>query len=475
MPKLRTVVLVIEAMLSRIIQVILMGIAVTWFTQCSPPPTGLLLPLTPPDSFSFSGEQARSARWWTSFADNRLNALMNQALDSNFNVLAAWQRFQAAEAVVDREASFLLPDVEAFFSAGRSYPEPDFRGGENQQLGLSVAYEVDLWGRIRTQVQAERYRAEASRLDYQTATLSLSAEIARTWYRLMARWGQLELIREQVATNENILKLIIARFGSGQIRGVDILRQKQLTEATREQQIIAESQIRVLENQLAVLLGVPPQENIPYAPDSLPPLPPLPQTGIPVELVRRRPDVQAAYYALLAADREVASAISARYPRLAINASSSARSNEVEDVFRNWAYSLGANLLAPLFYGGRLSAEVDRTKAVEQQLLYEYGQTVLVAFREVEDALIQEKKQQERIEVLEEQVELAERSYEQLRVEYFNGLSDYLAVLTATDREQQLRRDLISAKLTLLTYRIDLYRALAGGFETTRERQDSDS
>ncbi len=185
--------------------------------------------------------------------------------------------------------------------------------------------------------------------------------------------------------------------------------------------------------------------------------------------------MQAAYYALLAADREVASAISARYPRLAINASSSARSNEVEDIFRNWAYSFGANLLAPLFYGGRLSAEVKRTKAVEQQLLYEYGQTVLTAFREVEDALIQEKKQQERIGVLEEQVELAERSYKQLRVEYFNGLSDYLAVLTATDREQQLRRDLISAKLILLTYRIDLYRALAGGFETTRERPDSDS
>ncbi len=251
-----------------------MGIALAWFARCSPPPTGLLLPLTPPDSFSLSGGQAQSARWWTSFSDSRLNALMNQALDSNFNVLAAWQRFQAAEAVVDREASFLLPDVEAFFTAGRSFPEPDFRGGENQQLGLSVAYEVDLWGRIRTRVQAERYRAEASRLDYQTATLSLSAEIAQTWYRLMARWGQLKLIRKQVATNENILKLIIARFGSGQIRGVDILRQKQLTEATREQQIVAESQIRVLENQLAVLLGVPPQEDIPYAPDSLPTLPP---------------------------------------------------------------------------------------------------------------------------------------------------------------------------------------------------------
>ena len=410
-------VLVREMMLPITIRLLSIGCAVVALAYCSPPPTQSLLPLSPPDSFSYSGEQVRSAKWWTNFADDQLNELMDQALDSNFTLLSAWQRFRAAEAIVDREASFLLPDIEAFFSAGRSYPEPDFRGGENQQIGLSAAYEVDLWGRIRSQVQAERYRAEASRLEYQAAAVSLSAEIALTWYRLMAQGGQLELIQEQIATNEDILKLIVARFGSGQIRGVDILRQKQLVRATQEQQIVTESQIRVLENQLAVLLGLSPTEGITYALDTLPPLPPLPQTGVPIELVRRRPDVQAAYHALLAADREVASAISARYPRLAIDVSSSARSNEVDDIFKNWAYSFGANLLAPLFYGGRLSAEVDRTKAVEQQLLFDYGQTVLVAFREVEDALIQEKKQQARIRVLEEQVELAQQTYKQLRVE----------------------------------------------------------
>ena len=443
-------------------------------SRCSSKAPQSMLPLAPPASFSYSGEQELAEKWWTSFEDQRLNELVSEALDSNFNLLSVWQRFRVAEAVVDREESFLLPDIEAFFSAGRSYPRPDFRGGENQQLGLSTNYEVDLWGRIRSQIQAERYRAEATLADYRAGAISLSAEITLTWYRLMAAWGQRALAQEQVATNENILKLIVARFGSGQIRGVDILRQKQLVEAAREQQISAESQIQVLENQLAVLLGYPPQEDIAYAPDSLPPLPPLPKTGLPTELVQRRPDVQSAYYTLLAADQEVASAISARYPRLALNISTSARSNQAEDLFENWAYSLGANLLAPLFYGGRLNAEVDRTRAVKQQLLYEYGQTVLVAFREVEDALIQEQKQRERLQVLEEQVTLAQQAYKQLRIEYFNGLSDYLAVLTAIDREQQLQRDLITAKLTLLEYRIDLYRALAGGFAAEGEREQDE-
>ena len=103
---------------------------------------------------------------------------------------------------------------------------------------------------------------------------------------------------------------------------------------------------------------------------------------------------------------------------------------------------------------------------MKDQLLYEYGQTVLIAFREVEDALVQERQQQERLRVLQEQVTLAQQTYRQLRIEYFNGLSDYLAVLTATNQEQQLQRDLLSAQLTLLEYRIDLYRALAGGFSS---------
>ena len=458
---------------SRVAMALLIGYALVFLPCCTSQAPSSMLPLDPPAAFSATGEQELSERWWTSFEDEQLNELVSKALDSNFSVLAVWQRFRAAEAVVNRESSFLLPELETFFSAGRSYPEPDFRGGENQQIGASASYEVDLWGRIRSQVQAERYRAEATRADYQAATLSLAAEVARTWYQLLAAGRQRELILNQIETNENILKLIVARFGSGQIRGVDILRQKQLIAATREQQIVAESNIAVLEHQLAVLLGIPPQTDLGYTLDSLPNLPPLPETGLPLALVQRRPDVRRDFRILQAANREVASAISARYPRLSLNVSAAARSNEVDDLFRNWAYSLGGNLVAPLFYGGRLSAEVNRTRAVEQQRLYEYGKTILVAFREVEDALVQERKQQERTRVLIEQVTLAQRAYDQLRVQYFNGLSDYLEVLTAINQEQQLQRDLITAQLTLLEFRIGLYRALAGGFETNQRRRDS--
>ncbi len=438
---------------------------------CSPKTSPTDLPLDTPETFSSTGGVPLEEEWWQAFGDEQLNRLIDYAIDSNFNLLAAWQRVKVAGAVVDRETSSLFPWVEASAQSGLSRPEPDFVGGENVRLGLSASYEVDLWGRLRSAVNAEKYRAEATRYDYQTAAISLSAEIALTWYQLQAAWNLLNLTNNQINTNENIMRLIRARFGIGQIRGVDILRQRQLLEATTQQRYQLEAQIGVLENQLSVLLGRTPQEGINYQPDTLPELPGLPETGLPGELITRRPDIQQSFSLLNAADRDLASAISSQYPRISINTSYAVRSNNFQNLFSQWAYSLAGSLTAPIFYGGQLSAEVDRTRAFKEQLMYEYGQSVLVAFQEVEDALILEQNQREVIRSLEEQVDIGNRAYEQLRIEYFNGLSDYLAVLTELTQVQQLQRDLLNARQLLIEYRINLYRALAGGFETDREQQ----
>ncbi len=424
-------------------------------------------------SFSEAGAQDVPDRWWVVFGDERLNALVDTATASNFTLKTAWQRLQASQAVVDREAGALYPDLQgsAQGAVTGTQGEADGTDGETLQVGLSSAYEVDLWGQIRSSVQAERFRARASRADYQTAALSLSAEVVRTWYQLAEARSQVRLIKQQIGTNLKVLNLLENRFETGQIRSVDVLRQRQLVESTREQRTVAESRVRVLEHQLAVLLGRPPQAGVGMVPDSLPELPPLPEAGVPTDLIQRRPDVRQAHNLLRAADRELAAAISNQYPRLTLTASASSAAESASDLFQSWAYSFAGDLLAPIFRGGALRAEVDRTEAVRTQRLYEYAQTILTAFQEVEDALIQEKKQRERIQDLEEQIKLAQQAYEQLRVQYFNGAVGYLNVLTALDEVQQLRRDLLSAELTLVQDRIALYRALAGGFETDREQQ----
>ncbi len=435
-------------------------------SACAPKIPNIEPPVGPPERFSYSGAEVVPDRWWTAFEDPQLNVLIDSALANNLDLAAIWQRFKAARAVAKREGADLWPQVEASAQSALSRPEPDFAGGENVQLGVSASYEFDLWGRIRTAVQAEKFRATASLSDYRTAAISLSSEIASTWYRLLASKKQLSLAEEQIETNENITKSIRARFGSGQVRAVDILRQLQLLESTKDQKIVFETNVRLLENQLAVLLGNAPGAILETSEMDFPALPPLPETGLPLELLRRRPDVQSAYDLLLAADMEMASAVRSKYPRLTTRLAGQLRANDFSSLFENWAYSLAGNLLAPLFYGGRLSAEVDRTEAVKNQRLYQYGQTVLTAFRETEDALVQDIKQKERIAILGKQVELAQKTNRQLRLEFLNGLSPYLDVLLALDQEQQLRRDMIEAEAEQLEIRISLYRALAGGFET---------
>ncbi len=450
---------------------LLPGFILAGIAGCTPQTKISSLQVEEAEEFSATGKEQVADRWWQTFDDEQLNKLVDSALANNFDLRTAWQRLKAAEASVRRESASLFPWLDAS-AQGRS---SRFGGNtllrDNLSLDASASYEVDLWGRIHSQVEAERFRAEASRWDYKTAALSLSAEISRTWFQLSETRNQLELINRQIETNQKTLRLLKARFGSGQIRSVDILRQKQLLESTREQKASLQAGVEVLENRLAVLTGQPPQEAFNYQGDSLPDIPRLPATGLPSELLRRRPDVQSAFNALKAADKDMASAISNRYPRLSLSASlsSTASSNNVGDILNGWVSSFGGNLFAPIIYAGQRKAEVDRAEAVKKQRLYQYGQAVLTAYRELEDALVQEEKQREKIESIQKQLELAQQSYEQLRLEYFNGMADYLDVLTALDEEQRLQRDLLSARMTLLEYRIALYRSLAGGFETKRE------
>ncbi|MDX1673849.1 MAG: efflux transporter outer membrane subunit [Longimicrobiales bacterium] len=432
-------------------------------------------PVAPPASFSSSGSVELPDRWWTALGDPGLDAAVDTALSANFDLRIAWERLRAARAVTDRTEALALPLVDASAEGRVSTPEDAGSegggSGESYSLDLAASYEVDLWGRIGARIDAERLRAEATRWDYRSAALTLSAEVSRTWAQLAEAGSQVQLAEEQVETNATVLELLENRFGTGQVRAVDILRQRQLVESTREQLTLALEREALLEHRLAVLLGRSPQEGTGARPGALPTLPPVPETGVPLELVRRRPDVRSAFLRLRAADADVAAAVSDQFPRLTIFASTATDAGSVGTLFEDWVRSLGGNLLAPLFFGGELRAEVDRAEAVRQQRLYEYGRATLAAFREVEDALAREARQRQRVGQIETQVELAEQAYAQLRVQYFNGTSDYLDVLTALDEVQALRRSLLTARLTLVEARIALYRALAGSFETARETE----
>lgn len=450
----------------------MLNVALLALGGCQASSTPDTLPLADAPAFSSSGQSVVADNWWRAFEDESLNERIDLALRNNYDLLAAWERLSAAQALARREQA--ARSIELDGTAG-----VDRRGGsavrdETQwALGLAASYEVDLWGGIESRAQAERLRASASEADYHTAAISLSSSVALTWYQIAEARQQLQLIDSQVQTNRTVLELLEARFAIGQLDSADVLRQRQLVEATREQWVVAGSRLAVLEHQLAVLEGRAPQQRVELPEVLLPEVPTTPATGLPAELLQRRPDVRSAYLRLQAADQDIASAVSERYPRLNLTASLGTIAERPEDLFRQWVGTIAGQLIAPLLDGGQRDAEVQRTEALRRQRLAEYATQVLGAFAETENALAQERYQLLRIESLQAQLQLARQTYQQLRNQYLNGAADYISVLTAIREQQQLERDLLSARLEHVTQRIGLYRALAGGFETPREVEAS--
>lgn len=417
---------------------------------------------------SESGDVQQPDRWWAEFGDAGLNQQVNTALGGSFDLAAALQRLRAAQALTRREASDLFPDVNGVVGSSNS-----FGPGPNQHRiswGLDASYQVDLWGQIQSRVDAERFRAEATREDYHTVALALAAEVSRTWFSLIEAYAQLELLDEQVATNRNGLKGQEARWKTGGEGGSpDVLRQRQLVESTLEQIVVAKARVEVLEHQLAVLTGQPPQTAGYTTGSQLPGLPPLPYTGLPSELLGRRPDVRGDYLAFVAADRDLASAITAQYPRLDLTSSLVNSAENPGTLFKDWFLGIGGQLVAPLLDGGQRRAEVDRRRALLCQRFNEYGQTMLIALQEVEDGLALERYQLERIERLEAQETLAGQASDQLLKRYSVGEGSFLDILSASQSQQRLQREILSAKLDLVLIRVGLYLALAGSFDTRPE------
>ena len=207
-------------------------------------------------------------------------------------------------------------------------------GQQSDIFGFDAAYPVDLWGEIESRVEAEQLRASATQEDYREIALTLSAEITIAWFSLIEARAQVRLLDEQIDTNETGLAPQEARFGLGLIRSADVLRQRQLVESTLEQKAIAKSRIEVFEHLIAVLVGSMPQTAGCQPGRDLPDLPPLPSTGLPSQLLQRRPDVRRDFIAFQAADRDLASAISDRYPRLNLTGSLLNVADRPETIFR---------------------------------------------------------------------------------------------------------------------------------------------
>ncbi len=416
--------------------------------------------LTP--TFSASGQIKQKDKWWLAFNDEALNQLCENALSGSFSLLAVYNRFDQAKAIAKKSGADLIPQVNgsllAAGASGKSSALNDFA------IGLAASYELDLWGRIRSAINAAKLDVSGAEEDMASAAISLTADIATTWYRLVEQRQQLKLLDQQIEINRNNVILITVRFRGAQASATDVFQQQQLLESVIGSRYTVVATIAVLENQLAVLTGNSPGTYTLPILAEFPLLPPLPATGFSVDLMQRRPDIRKAYFAVQAADQRIASAIADRYPKFSLSANVETSSPDFQSVLNNWLATIAGNIVLPIIDGRRRVAEVERNQAISAEALNNYATLLLNAVNEVENALVQERQQRLLVDNLERQVQLARQASSFIRLRYINGAMDFLRVLSAILSQQSLERSLLQNRQQLIAYRISLYRALAGKF-----------
>lgn len=451
---------------------LLLFLAISMLISCSPfkPVSMPDAPGKIPEAYSlYSGEPGTVSPWWDSMGSPELSRLVHTALSDSFTLKEAWARLQQARALAIQVGADLYPDLSATGSAEyarrRSETTPaGSSGDENYALGLVSSYEIDLWGRLRSRREAALLDVGASLADLHTGRVTVAAEVADRWVRIISLRLQKQLLEKQLENNLTFLSLIDLRFRKAMVSALDVYQQKQVVENVRAKIPLVEAETQLLMHELAVLLGRPPLADLDLTQVEMPVIGRIPAVGLPVDLLANRPDVRAAGMRLKAAEWQVSAARANRLPAIRFTAGAQFGRSDLDQLFDTWLLNLAANLTAPVFDGGRRAAEVDRTRARVDENLWAYRLTVLTAVKEVEDALTGETRQREHIKGLQAVNTAARKGLEEALWRYRNGLSDYLPVLTQLLAVQDLERNLISQQERLILFRVGLFRALGGGW-----------
>jgi len=441
-------------------------------SSCSPSePDGGSEPLVRVGTYSEAEASARagalapegSTPWWSTFGDRTLDRLVDTALENNLDLQQVAARVLQADAELRKVKGRLFPSLDATGSAGRRWLDSDAddaSGSDNSvSLGALLEWEIDIWGRLRSAVDDKQFEQGATIADWQGARLILSAAVSEIYFEILEQKQQLRLIADQIETGETLLDLTELRFGQAQSSIVDVLQQREQLAATRALTPTIEARLRQLELALDTLLSKAPGSGKPIRFRSLRPPPEGLATGVPSDLLKNRPDLIAAQLRLASIDAQIAEAVADRLPRFVIGVTGTASGGAGIDTLIANAF---AGIAGPVFDAGIRKAEVDRRRALYEEAIDAYSQSYLTAVRDVETALVGERKQGERIELLERQLTIAQSLLKETRNRYSQGLTDYLPVIAAVTTEQNLQRDLVTSRRQWLSFRIALHRSLGG-------------
>jgi NodT family efflux transporter outer membrane factor (OMF) lipoprotein len=415
--------------------------------------------------------------WWTIYGDAELDALEQQCATANQSIAAALQAYEQAHDLVRESRSSLYPTVVIGVGASRnriSNTRPLRPANAAQDywdflVPLNISWEPDLWGRIRRQIESNSAAAQATAADVANTRLSLQGILAESFFQLRGIDLQAQLLRNTLDAYQQTLKLTQDRLRGGLSTESDVQQAKAQLEQTRAQLIDLGVGRAQLEHAIAVLVGTP-ATGFHIAEKPLGGEPPSTPTGIPSELLQRRPDIASAERRVAAANALIGVAKSAYYPTVSLGASGALESSQITQLFNQGSagWNAGPTASQVLFDAGRRRAQVDYAVAQREEATALYREQVLSAFRDVEDQLSALRVLEEEAAVQNNAVAAAKRSTELSTLRYKRGLAPYLEVLTNQTIEltnERAAASLVSQRI-LASTRLQI--ALGGGWSATQ-------
>lgn len=444
-----------------------------------------------------SSELLARSDWWTLFGDDELNTLVERALDANQDLVAAAARVEQARAAAGLARSAYFPSAAVGASADRSRTSRTtdivmpLAETDSIRGALDASWELDLFGRVRRLNESARAGVAASAADFESVRLALSAEVASSYFSLRAIDREVALVDEGVALRRRALELVKSRRTNGAATDFDVARAEAELASTEAESAALGNRRAALQGALAVLVGEVASD---FAISSLVPQnrddwpagsadtsraagmsqrdrseiskPPAVPAGLPAALLERRPDIAAAESSLIAANAQIGVAKAAFFPAITLTGSAGYASGEINGLFSadSRAWSIGPSVYLPVFQGGRNRANLERSRAAWEESVARYRQRVLVAFREVQDALTATQLLASQADAQERAVAAARRAGELARTRFEAGYVNYFEVIDAQRTLLATERAAAQLGAQRLLTSVALIKALGGGW-----------
>jgi outer membrane protein, multidrug efflux system len=416
-------------------------------------------------------ESLADQKWWEVFQDQQLQGLIRTALQQNYDVRIAATRILQAQAQVGITRAGQLPTIgggaqvlDDRYAQTKPYPQYDT---SSTQVGLSLGWDLDFWGKYRRATEAARANLLATEWARQAVISTLVSDVATAYFQLRALDLQLEISRRTLASRQDSLQLTQKLANGGATSMLDVRQAEQLVFTAAETIPDLERRIEQQENFLSTLLGNNPGPiargmkltEQPHAPDV--------PAGLPSSLLELRPDIRAAEAQLIAANAQIGVAKAAYFPDISLTATAGFQSSALTNLFtgpaRMWNFE--GSLAQPIFAGGKIRSGVKFSEARQQEALLTYRQTIQQAFRGVSDALVEYRKDREFRQQQQQLVLSAQDAAQLSEVRYRGGAASYLEVLTNETNYFAAEQGLAQAQLNELVGLVRVYRSLGGGWQ----------